>query len=124
MATTLYLVRHAAHDRVGDTLCGRMPGMTLGPDGERQADGIAQRLAAKSIAAMLGTGVSLVATVLLSVSFTGLADLTGLSSEEASLYTGAMYRLKSRRLSAAMRKRLLTAVGVRRSPKTWGISSA
>jgi hypothetical protein len=39
------------------------------------------------------------------------------SSEEASLYTGAMYRLKSRRLSAAMRKRLLAAVGVRRSPK-------
>ncbi|HEY6114237.1 MAG TPA: hypothetical protein VIV37_09030, partial [Gaiellaceae bacterium] len=23
MATTFYLVRHAAHDRVGDTLCGR-----------------------------------------------------------------------------------------------------
>jgi hypothetical protein len=39
------------------------------------------------------------------------------SSEEASLYTGAMYRLKSRRLSAPMRKRLLAAVGVRRSPK-------
>ena len=28
-----------------------------------------------------------------------------------------MYRLKSRRLSAAMRKRLLAAVGVKRSPK-------
>ena len=55
MATTLYLVRHAAHDRVGDTLCGRMPGMTLGPDGERQADGIAQRLAAKSIAAVFSS---------------------------------------------------------------------
>ncbi len=55
MATTLYLVRHAAHDRVGDTLCGRMPGVTLGPDGARQADGIAQRLAAENIAAVFSS---------------------------------------------------------------------
>ena len=38
-------------------------------------------------------------------------------SEEASLVTGAMYRLKSRRLSVAARKKLLAAVGIRRSPK-------
>ena len=39
------------------------------------------------------------------------------SSEEASLFTAAMYRLKSRRLSAAGRKRLVAAVGVKRAPK-------
>jgi len=46
---------------------------------------LAHGLGPKSLAAMLGTGASLVATVLLAVLFTSLADLTGLSSEEASL---------------------------------------
>ena len=39
------------------------------------------------------------------------------SSEEASTFTAAMYRLKRRGLSATGRKRLLAAVGVRRAPK-------
>jgi hypothetical protein len=39
------------------------------------------------------------------------------SSEESSFFHGAMYRLKGPRLAAAQRKRLLAAVGVRRSPK-------
>jgi hypothetical protein len=39
------------------------------------------------------------------------------SSEESSRYTAAMYRLKGRSLSAAARKRLVAAVGVRRTPK-------
>jgi hypothetical protein len=39
------------------------------------------------------------------------------SSEEASTFRAAMYRLSSRRLSASRRKQLLAAVGVRRSPR-------
>jgi len=39
------------------------------------------------------------------------------SSEEASIFRAAMYRLESRRLSAGGRKRLLAAVGVRRTPR-------
>jgi hypothetical protein len=39
------------------------------------------------------------------------------SSEEASTFRAAMYRLKSGRLSARGRKQLLAAVGVKRSPK-------
>jgi hypothetical protein len=39
------------------------------------------------------------------------------SSEEASTFRAAMYRLKSRRLPAAVRKKLQAAVGVRRAPK-------
>ena len=39
------------------------------------------------------------------------------SSEEASLSSAAMYRLKGRRLSAKGRKQLLAAVGVKRTPK-------
>jgi len=46
---------------------------------------LAHGLGPKSIAAMLGTGASLVATVLLALLFTGLADLSGFSSEEATL---------------------------------------
>ena len=44
-------------------------------------------------------------------------DVHGEEARRASLYTRAMYRLKSRRLSATTRKRLLAAVGIRRSPK-------
>src|SRR5918999_2912768 len=39
------------------------------------------------------------------------------ASEESSLYRAAMYRLKGRSLSAAARKKLVAAVGRRRSPK-------
>ncbi len=39
------------------------------------------------------------------------------SSEEASSFTAAMYRLKGRGLPAAGRKKLLAAVGVKRAPK-------
>jgi broad specificity phosphatase PhoE len=52
MAATLHLVRHAAHDRVGDTLCGRMPGVTLGEEGRGQAARVAARLAGENIAAV------------------------------------------------------------------------
>jgi probable phosphoglycerate mutase len=52
VAATLYLVRHAAHDRVRDTLCGRMPGVTLGEEGRRQAARVAARLAGESVAAV------------------------------------------------------------------------
>ncbi|MDB5315874.1 MAG: histidine phosphatase family protein [Rhodospirillales bacterium] len=34
---TLFLLRHAAHDRVDSILCGRMPGVSLGEAGLRQA---------------------------------------------------------------------------------------
>jgi probable phosphoglycerate mutase len=43
--TTLFLVRHAAHDRVDRVLCGRMPGVRLGPEGRAQAERLAERLA-------------------------------------------------------------------------------
>lgn len=43
MATTVYLVRHAAHDRVDRVLCGRMPGVGLGDAGLAQAEALARR---------------------------------------------------------------------------------
>jgi uncharacterized membrane protein len=46
---------------------------------------LAHGLGPKSLAAMLGTGASLVATVLLALLFTNVAELTGFSSEEATL---------------------------------------
>ncbi len=39
------------------------------------------------------------------------------SAEESSIVTGVMYRLPGRRMSATLRKRLLAAVGRRRTPK-------
>lgn len=45
MAVTLFLVRHAVHDRVAGVLCGRMPGVHLSDAGHCQAAALAARLA-------------------------------------------------------------------------------
>ena len=50
--TTILLVRHASHDRVGDTLVGRTPGVHLGEEGRRQAQRLSERLAHLSVAAI------------------------------------------------------------------------
>jgi len=50
VTTTFFLVRHAAHDRVGTILCGRMAGVNLGPAGKVQAEGLAQRFANENVA--------------------------------------------------------------------------
>ena len=52
MTTTFLLVRHAAHDRVGTVLCGRMQGVRLSEDGRAQARRLAERLAADPIASV------------------------------------------------------------------------
>jgi probable phosphomutase (TIGR03848 family) len=50
--TTLFLVRHAAHDLVGKALCGRMPGVRLGEEGRVQAERLAARLSRETVAAV------------------------------------------------------------------------
>ncbi len=52
MTTTVFLVRHAAHELIGRVLCGRMPGVRLGAEGRRQAERIAERLAREAVAAL------------------------------------------------------------------------
>lgn len=52
MTTTFFLVRHAAHDRVGTVLCGRIPGIRLGELGKAQARALAQRFASESVASV------------------------------------------------------------------------
>lgn len=51
-ATTFLLIRHAAHSRVYDTLCGRMPGVTLSEEGRRQAAMLGVRVRAEDVAAV------------------------------------------------------------------------
>jgi broad specificity phosphatase PhoE len=46
---TILLVRHAAHDNVGDFLAGRMPGVSLGLAGRAQAERLAKRLAVEKL---------------------------------------------------------------------------
>jgi broad specificity phosphatase PhoE len=55
VTTTVYLVRHAAHDRVDRVLCGRMPGVTLGPEGRAQAERLAERFSRERIAAIVSS---------------------------------------------------------------------
>lgn len=50
MTTTFFLVRHAAHDRVGTVLCGRMAGVHLGSLGKTQAERLAQRFVSEDVA--------------------------------------------------------------------------
>ena len=44
MTTTIFLVRHAAHDNVGGFLAGRMPGVHLGVEGKAQAQRLGERM--------------------------------------------------------------------------------
>ena len=55
MTTTFLLVRHAAHDRVGTILCGRMPGVSLGEVGRAQAQGVSDRLGRETAVAAVQT---------------------------------------------------------------------
>lgn len=57
MATTLHLVRHAAHGLLGHTLAGRMPGVALSAEGAAQAAVLAEALAARPIRAVLSSPV-------------------------------------------------------------------
>jgi broad specificity phosphatase PhoE len=50
VTTTFFLVRHAAHERVGSVLCGRMPGVTLSNLGKAQAQALAARFSRENIA--------------------------------------------------------------------------
>ena len=50
--TTLFLVRHGAHDRLGRFLNGRNPGVRLSDLGRRQAEGLAVRLGRERVDAV------------------------------------------------------------------------
>lgn len=52
MTTTVFLVRHATHDRLGKVLAGRMEGVTLSDQGLAEAERLAQRLAGENLAAV------------------------------------------------------------------------
>lgn len=50
MTTTFFLIRHAAHDNVGDYLVGRMAGVCLGETGRAQALRVANHMAPEPLA--------------------------------------------------------------------------
>lgn len=52
MTSTIFLVRHAAHDVLGRVLTGRMAGVSLGETGRGQAERVAQRLSREAISAV------------------------------------------------------------------------
>mgnify|MGYP004531642883 CR=1 FL=1 len=55
MTTTIFLVRHAAHDNVGGFLAGRTPGIRLGVEGRAQADRLGQRMRRESVDAVIAS---------------------------------------------------------------------
>jgi probable phosphoglycerate mutase len=50
VTTTIFLVRHGAHDRLGKMLCGRMDGVRLSDQGRREAEAVAAHLAGEGLA--------------------------------------------------------------------------
>lgn len=52
MTTTVFLVRHAAHDLLGKTLCGRMDGVVLNAAGLASAQRLAARFTGEGVAAV------------------------------------------------------------------------
>jgi broad specificity phosphatase PhoE len=52
VATTFYLIRHAAHDLLGHTLAGRMDGVGLSEAGRRQSERLARRLRSVGLVAL------------------------------------------------------------------------
>jgi len=52
VTTTVFLVRHGAHDRLGKVLCGRMDGVTLNDQGRTESEALAGRLKAEGLAAV------------------------------------------------------------------------
>lgn len=55
--TRFLLVRHAPTEETGTRLTGRLPGVSLGPDGERAALGAAQALASLKVAAIYSSPI-------------------------------------------------------------------
>ena len=55
--TTFLLVRHALHEFGGERIAGRTPDVHLSPDGLRQADALAERLAGTRIDALYASPV-------------------------------------------------------------------
>ena len=47
--TTFYLLRHASNDLVGKAIAGRMPGVSLNHQGQREAERLATRLGGEPI---------------------------------------------------------------------------
>jgi broad specificity phosphatase PhoE len=52
VTTTFFLLRHAAHDRLGRVLCGRMAGVSLGEAGRSQALKLAERVSRETVTAI------------------------------------------------------------------------
>jgi broad specificity phosphatase PhoE len=55
VSTTLFLVRHAAHDNVGNYLAGRTPGIRLGVEGRAQAARLGERMSRERFDAVIAS---------------------------------------------------------------------
>ncbi len=53
--TTIHLIRHGTNDYVGKAIAGRVPGLSLNREGQKQAERVAARLGKESIAAIFSS---------------------------------------------------------------------
>lgn len=93
-ATTLHLVRHAAHGLLGRALAGRMPGVGLSAEGLAQAAALAGALAGRPIRAVLSSPVQRAQETAAPIAARhGLPVLTdpGLDEIDFGAWTGAAF---------------------------------
>ena len=57
MTATIFLIRHASHAHLGKFLSGRMPGIGLSPDGQGEAERLADHLRLHELAAIQSSPV-------------------------------------------------------------------
>ncbi len=96
MTTTFFLLRHAAHDRLGRVLCGRMAGVSLSEAGRSQALKLAERVSretvtaiyssplerARETAALIAARLGLEVEVAPEINEIGFGDWSGLTFDE------------------------------------------
>jgi probable phosphoglycerate mutase len=58
VTTTVFLVRHGSHDRLGKVLCGRMDGVSLSDQGRAESAAMAERLKGEGLAAVYTSPLS------------------------------------------------------------------
>ena len=57
MTTTVFLIRHGTHGVLGQSLCGRMPGIPLAPEGRREAERMGRHLSNRAISQLFASPV-------------------------------------------------------------------
>jgi ribonuclease H / adenosylcobalamin/alpha-ribazole phosphatase len=96
VTATIFLIRHAAHEHLGHTLTGRLPGVGLSSAGEAQAAALAERLRPLRFAAIHSSPVQRAretAAALARGRNVGVEEVAALDEVDFGAWTGKSFAL-------------------------------